>query len=34
VLWMNRIAFEAYRELFYRVLQDLPYECSGSGYTV
>ena len=34
VLWMDRVAFEAYRELFYRVLQDLPYECSGSGYTV
>jgi len=34
VLWMDRVAFEAYRELFYRVLQDLPYECSGSGYRV
>lgn len=34
VLWMDRVAFEAYRELHHRVLQDLPYECSGSGYTV
>ena len=34
VLWMEMIAYDAYRELYYRVLQDLPYECSGSGYTV
>ncbi len=34
VLWMDRVAFEAYRELYHRVLQDLPYECSGSGYRV